>query len=307
MRRQTLTGTCAALLGAALLLAACAQDPAPPAAGATPSPKASTPGPSPSPTESPPATEKLRFAVIGDWGAATSFEEDVADRMCRWREKHSFKLVVTTGDNVYPDGRAGNFRSSFYRPMECLLAGGVRFRSVLGNHDVMTDGGKPELTEDRFGFKGRNYVFRKRGVRFVMADSNSLDEEWLRDALAPAEGDRWTVVVFHHPVFSPGTGHGSTPGFRDSLPDLFARKGVDLVLNGHDHIYAVSEPRKKIRYVVTGGGGAYLYGCEDKGFVDACKARHHFLYVVADDEDMRVRAVPTEGNPFDDFTTWGRD
>ena len=307
MRRRALIGVCAGAFGVAFLVAACGPDSAPTGIASTPSPAESTPLPFPSPSESPAPKERLRFAVIGDWGAATSFEQDVAERMCRWRDNHSFKLVVTTGDNIYPDGDSSDFRESFYRPMDCLLDGGVRFRSVLGNHDIMSDGGKAELAEDRFGFKGRNFVLRKRGVRFVMADSNSLDKSWLRDALVVDDGDRWTVVVFHHPVYSPGTGHGSTPGFRDSLTDLFARKGVDLVLNGHDHIYAVTEPRKKIRYVVTGGSGAFLYGCKNKGFVDACKARHHFLYVVADAEDLRVRAVGPNGEPFDDFTTKGRD
>jgi 3',5'-cyclic AMP phosphodiesterase CpdA len=190
--------------------------------------------------------------------------------------------------------------------MDCLLDDGVRFRAVLGNHDVLTDGGRPELDEPAFGMKWRNYVVRRNGVRFVLADSNPLQRDVLRRKLTAEEGDLWTVVAFHHPVFSPGTGHGSTPGYRPGLPRMFRRKGVDLVLNGHDHIYAVTEPLRRIRYVVTGGGGAYLYGCSDAWFSERCVARHHFLYVVVWPDRIGVRAVPIKGKPFDRFSTEGR-
>jgi Calcineurin-like phosphoesterase len=253
------------------------------------------------------AQETLRFAVIGDFGTGSDVQRRVANRMCRWRENHPFRLVVTTGDNIYPDGDPEMFDSGFFEPYACLLEGGVRFRAALGNHDVSTRDGRPEINEPAFGMRARNYVVRTRGVRFVIADSNGLNRAWLRRALTPDEGDRWTIVVFHHPVYSPGTGHGSTPGFRPGLPRMFRRKGVDLALAGHDHIYSVSKPLHGIRYVVTGGGGAPLYGCEDRWFTARCRARHHFLSVTVRSSHITVRAVPPTGRPFHGFRTVGRD
>jgi hypothetical protein len=250
----------------------------------------------------------LRFAVIGDFGTGDSIQRAVAARMCRWyRNRRQFDLVVTTGDNVYPDGARRRFRAAFFRPYRCLRRRGVGFRASLGNHDVITNNGRPELREPRFGMKARNYIVRRSGVRFVIANSNDLNRDWLRQALTPAIDDRWTVVAFHHPVFSPGTGHGSTPGFRPGLPRMFARKGVDLVLNGHDHIYSVSRLLRRIRYVVTGGGGAPLYGCSEKWFTDVCRERHHWLFVTAGPTEVKVLAVPARGRPFHRFTTTGRD
>jgi 3',5'-cyclic AMP phosphodiesterase CpdA len=248
----------------------------------------------------------MRFAVLGDLGAATPMQEDIARRLCRWRRRHPFSMVVTTGDNVYPDGAPERFDSAFFRPYRCLFESGVRFRSVLGNHDVVTRNGRPELEENRFGMRRRNYVVRRRGVRFVLMDSNTVRRDWLRRRLRTEPGDRWTVVAFHHPLYSPGTGHGSTAGFRPWMPRLFRRRDVDLVVNGHDHIYAVTRALDRIRYVVTGGGGAYLYGCAPKWFTARCVARHHFLYVVAGAEKIVVRAVPATGPPFHVFSTGGR-
>lgn len=274
-------------------------------AGLTPSPSP-TASPTPTPTTQP---EPFRFAVIGDFGTGLAAEEGVAARMCRYRRRHPFDLVVTTGDNIYPDGATSDFDSNFFGPMACLLNRGVRFHATLGNHDTYGDGGISERREPAFGFRrGRaNYVFRRSGVRFVMADSNSLDRTWLRRALVAETGDRFTIVAFHHPVYSPGTGHGSTPGFAPSLPRMFRRRGVDLVLNGHDHIYSVTRSLRGIRYVVTGGGGATEYGCGSLAVVERCEVRFHFLAIKVTDSRLEVTAVPRRGAPFDRFSTSGRD
>jgi hypothetical protein len=243
----------------------------------------------------------LRFAVIGDFGTGSSIQKEVANRMCRWRASHPFDLVITTGDNIYPDGAAQYFEPNFFQPYECLLDNGVSFHATLGNHDVATDNGAPELGEPAFGIPRRNYVFRNAGVRFVMVNSNAINRAWLRRATRAGARDSWTVVAFHHPVFSPGA-HGSTPGFRPWMPRLFRSRGVDIVFNGHDHLYAVSKPIRRIRYVVTGGGGAGLYPCHDRWFSAVCRERHHFTYVRVGTEGIRVRAVPPEGKPFHVFT-----
>ena len=252
------------------------------------------------------AVPPFHFAVIGDFGTGNSEQQEIADRMCSYRDSHPYDLVLTAGDNVYDSGHPSRFDEAFFQPYKCLHDAGVQFRSSLGNHDIITNNGRPELNEPLFGFNGRNYVVREGGVRFVVVDSNNLKMDWLRQATRAESGDRWIVVVFHHPVYSPGTGHGSTPGFRPKLPRLFRRRGVDLVLNGHDHVYAVTKELRGIRYVVTGGGGARIYGCEPKDFSARCIRHHHFLYVTATNDLITVKAIPDEGPPLHKFTTDGR-
>ena len=252
------------------------------------------------------ADELPNVAVIGDWGSGLEFEDEVANRMCKYRQSHPFDLVITTGDNIYPDGAKSRFEENFFTPFDCLLDADVRFRAGLGNHDILTDGGKSELKEPAFGMEGGNYVVRESGVRFVIANSNDIRKKWLRRKTIAEEGDVWTVVAFHHPVYSPGP-HGSTPGFSDWMPSLFRRRGVDLVLNGHDHIYSVTKSLKGLRYVVTGGGGAWPYACGEAPFTAKCRSRHHFLYITATDTELKVRAVPPKGKPFARFSTDGLD
>ena len=303
-----------------ILMVACAESAGPTADG-SPSGEVATVEPTETPTIQPseiptavptatptlaPDIQRLRFAVIGDYGSGLSPQLELAERMCRFRERKPFDLVVTTGDNVYESGDPARFDEVFFRPYDCLFDAGVRFRSTLGNHDIVTDNGRPELNEPAFGFRGRNYVVRREGVRLVMVDSNALRMDWLRSALRPEEGDRWTIVAFHHPVYSSGE-HGSTPGFAEQMNPLFRRRGVDLVLNGHDHNYEVSKPLGGIRYVVTGGGGASIRTCGTPLATTAiCIARYHFLEIVAGPTRIEVRAIPRRGRPFHTFTTPGR-
>jgi 3',5'-cyclic AMP phosphodiesterase CpdA len=248
----------------------------------------------------------VRFAVIGDYGSGFVSQDLVAERMCRWREDHDFKLVVTTGDNIYPDGSRRYFSDKFFEPYFCLLNDGVRFRASLGNHDRQTRLGRDVIDEPAFGMPSRNYIVRNKGVRFVFADSSALDREWLSQALVARPDDRWTIVVFHHPVYTAGTYKADAARLRPELPRLFEERGVDLVLNGHDHLYFASKSLRRIRYVVTGGGGATLYRCTEVWYSAECQARNHFLYVVAGPDRITVRAIPTTGPPFHRFATRGR-
>ena len=259
--------------------------------------------PSPAPE---PADGSVRFVVLGDYGTGASAQAEVANRLCNWRRDHPFDLIITTGDNIYETGHSSRFEVAFFEPYACLIESGVRFRATLGNHDIVTNDGRPELNEPALGMKARNYVIRKGGVRFVMVDSNRLRPGWIEKHLVPKAGDRWTVVVFHHPVYSTGA-HGSTPGFRPTLPRLFEKYDVDLVLNGHEHSYEVTKKLKGIRYVITGGGGASLRPCGSPAwFTDRCASRHHFLYVKAAKERLTIKAVGIRGRPFHVFRTRGR-
>lgn len=302
----------AGLLVVAFAVAACASPDRGPAQ-TVPSPTTSSVPPTETPTVEPtasptvePGLERFRFVAIGDYGSGLSPQFEVAERMCRFHRRKPFDLVVTTGDNVYESGDPARFDEVFFEPYACLLDAGVRFRATLGNHDIQTDNGRPELREPAFGFKGRNYVVRRDGVRFVMVDSNALRIEWLRKALRAEEGDRWTVVAFHHPVYSSGE-YGPTPGLAPTLPRLFRRRGVDLVLNGHEHHYEVSKLLGGIRYVVTGGGGASIRACGAPRKTRAvCISRYHFLEIVAGPNRIEVRAIPRRGRPFHAFSTTGR-
>lgn len=84
------------------------------------------------------------------------------------------------------------------------------------------------------------YSFDYQGVRVIVL--NSVAETRLADQAAWLESrlkdnrNRWTVVAFHHPVFSVA-GERDNPTIRNTWKPLFDKYGVDVVLTGHDHSY----------------------------------------------------------------------
>lgn len=83
------------------------------------------------------------------------------------------------------------------------------------------------------------YHLDYQGVRIISLNSNVLQKEqvpWLRQVLSN-NPQRWTIVTFHHPIFSPARNRDN-PALRALWKPLFDEFKVDLVLTGHDHTYA---------------------------------------------------------------------
>ena len=91
------------------------------------------------------------------------------------------------------------------------------------------------------GLEESAYFLDFQGTRIVSLNSNErLAEQvpWLESILA-ANPNKWTVVTFHHPVYSSAKGRDNTL-LRQLWQPVFDRHRVDLVLQGHDHTYARS-------------------------------------------------------------------
>ncbi|MEM9316391.1 MAG: fibronectin type III domain-containing protein, partial [Pseudomonadota bacterium] len=89
------------------------------------------------------------------------------------------------------------------------------------------------------GLEETVYYIDYQGTRFISLDSNRDTEAqlpWLRGALEN-NPNRWTVLTFHHPIFSPAEDRDNA-ALRALWKPVFDEFRVDLVLTGHDHTYA---------------------------------------------------------------------
>ncbi|MDP2128010.1 MAG: metallophosphoesterase family protein [Pseudohongiella sp.] len=100
------------------------------------------------------------------------------------------------------------------------------------------------------------YFMDYQGVRYISLDSQQalqdaammqIQTSWLRGVLGN-NPNNWTVVTYHHPMFSVSLGRDN-PRLRESWQPLFDEFNVDLVLQGHDHTYGRGEN------VATGASG----------------------------------------------------
>ncbi len=195
--------------------------------------------------------------AIGDFGVGGRSERRTGAAVERFAARHVTDALVTLGDNDYtesPPAFRRNWRDSF----GWAAAAGLTVAGTLGNHDVRVDGGRYE-----FGLLDmpRRYYTRTVGdVALFVVDSNRIgdrERRWLSRALGAATAP-WKVVLLHHPAFSCG-GYVGDARVRRRLVPIFERKGVDLVLAGHDHNYQRFARRRGVTYVVHGGGGQRLY------------------------------------------------
>lgn len=101
---------------------------------------------------------------------------------------------------------------------------------------------------------GHYYSYDYNYAHFIVLDTNDIDgnelgktqTEWLIDDLTKNKENKatkWTVVMLHKGPYTAGSHafDADVIGLRKQLTPLFADNGVDLVLQGHDHTYSVSE------------------------------------------------------------------
>jgi chitodextrinase len=176
--------------------------------------------------------------------------------------------ALALGDNAYENGDISEFLS-FYDP------NWGRFKAntspVPGNHEYQTPGATGYFRCFGARAPAAYYSFDLGAWHLIALNgeigvgAGSAQEQWLRDDLA-AHPDRCILAYWHEPRFSSGAEHGSDPRFDTLWRDLYAAR-VDVVLNGHEHVYERFAPQNPagepdangIRQFTVGTGGASHY------------------------------------------------
>lgn len=149
-----------------------------------------------------------------------------------------------------------------------------------GNHDVLDF----QLYRQNYSWPNvanehteRNYFFEHNNALVISLDGNQslpshIDKHaaYVKDVVAKHGGDKdWIITTFHQPPFSQAY-HMDDLGaqkFRESLTPALSEAGVDVVLNGHDHIYTRTHLMKGNAPVVPAGlpaQGDILYPEDDE-------------------------------------------
>ncbi len=249
----------------------------------------------------------FELMVIGDFGTGNAAEHDIADAMLDWHKQFQVDGIVTTGDNIYPDGSSRYFERAWHEPFGWVASERVDVVASLGNHDILSDGGRAVM--DLFDMPGRYYDVTIGDAEILVLDGNDVTDpaqtSWLRRQLSRSK-TAWQIAVFHQPPYSCSR-HGSTKSIIEEWVPLFERFDVDLVLSGHDHLYQRFETEKDVTYLVTGGGGTFLDGAgtcppsiPDREV--AIEYEHHFVVLQGSAEELSARAVGLDQTALDEFS-----
>ncbi|MFM7085653.1 MAG: metallophosphoesterase [Cyanobium sp.] len=246
--------------------------------------------------------DHLHWLATADSGSGDRHQIAVGSAMAALHRRHPADLVLLGGDNIYNDGDIRLVERAFRRPYQELLAAGVPFHAVLGNHDIRTDGGAGQLAYPGFGMKGRWYTLRRGPVQFFLIDTNvdvpwQHQMPWLRKNLAESTAP-WKVVVGHHPIYSSGF-YGDDPVAQRRLGSHFQRHGVQLYINGHDHHYERSTPIHGTTYLTVGNGGASLRPVLAGANTARAVSTFGFTSLKADATGLTIQAWDTAGKRLD--------
>ncbi|MFJ5228807.1 purple acid phosphatase family protein [Kitasatospora sp. NPDC088391] len=265
------------------------------------------------PTGSGSALQPFTFTAMGDQGASAQAALENAQITAQ-----NPKFHLLAGDICYADPNGQGKLTDSYNPAVWdsylkqiePVAQSVPWMVATGNHDM-------EAWYSPNGYGGHQkrldlptsgptecpsvYAFTYGNVAVLSLDANDVSYEikanlnysngaqtsWLEQTLAKLRADPtidFVIVFFHHCAYAVTTSHVSDGGVREKWAPLFDKYNVDLVINGHNHMYERTDPIRGgnptraaavgdtvnpvadgTTYIVAGGGGASLYSLPSNG------------------------------------------
>ena len=243
----------------------------------------------------------LRFISVADTGTGAQGQYAVAEAMAQYHRENPFNVAVLAGDNIYNNGEIEKINAVFEKPYQPLLQQGVKFYACLGNHDIRTANGDPQVKYAGFNMQGRYYTFRRDPLQFFALDTNDNADwknqlVWLEKELSQSIAP-WKIVFGHHQIYSSGV-YGLNQPFIKTLTPLFQKYGVQLYINGHDHSYERTRSINGTTYLICGaGGGTRPVGRSQ--WTEYSASRLSFATFDVYEDRMFVSAIGTDKRVFD--------
>jgi len=271
----------------------------------------------------------LEFAVVGDFGRGGEyFQKDMAATLAKAVTGQNANFIVSTGDNIYPDGVASvhdplwnlSFEKVFYQyPLH------RPWYAVLGNHDYHQN---PQAEVDysqisgRWNMPARYYSFKKKvgpnaEALLVFIDTNPLEpssygseyrdelvkqdstkqKQWLEKVLSDTSGTiKWKIVIGHHPLYTAGNRALNKPEMRYALEGLFEKYKVNIYISGHEHHLQYYHPPSKFTYhFISGAGSEANEQLKPRGPVDFFAPIQGFMMFSLTADKLLMQAIDRSG------------
>lgn len=257
----------------------------------------------------------ITFVMIGDTQANPQVVKKVSDIAFA----HRPNFVCIAGDLVTTGTNKSHWTHHFFPNMQPLLSR-VPLFPVLGNHEQNArhyyeymDLPDPEYY----------YSYSYGDADFFVLDSEkpmgpgSEQYVWLERQLAESPA-RWKFVIHHRPAYSSEENdHGDSwtgptvlgdTDVRKAVP-LYEKYGVDIVFNGHLHLYERTFPIRQgeavekngVIYMTIGGGGGGLedFAPFNPWFGNKKVSTHHLCFVAIVGGHLQMQSIDEEGRLFD--------
>ncbi|MBR6634390.1 MAG: metallophosphoesterase [Clostridia bacterium] len=222
-------------------------------------------------------------------------------------------FILHTGDHVDHGDNFHHWKWLFNTAAPNLM--NTAYMPTAGNHEehgtfaIQTNfllPSHPEQDEET----GTYYSFEYNNALFMVLNANSLNEdegfsdeqiEWMKATAAASEAD-WKFVTTHKAVYSNGSHYDDDDviEMRAQLSTLMPELGVDMVFQGHDHVYLRTDAMNNNEVVevyemsVDNSGKTYTAKVNPDGTVyviDACSGvKYYQTKDAADTDELFPRA-----------------
>jgi 3',5'-cyclic AMP phosphodiesterase CpdA len=283
------------------------------------------------------APRKFRVLYVGD------AQNDIKSRWSRliraaYTKAPQAAFIIHAGDLV-ASGYRDDLWGEWYDSMG-FIAATVPSLPCPGNHEIERPADTPKslalpaIWKQQFAYPANgpdipgneSYYFDYQGVRFISLNVNLLAEPqdydtdgrkaelqaaWLGRVLHD-NPNHWTVVYHHHTMYSMAQGRNYAH-MRDVLLPLYDKYHVDLVLQGHDHLYARSQKLAGGKPVAADAPGTvYMISVSGPKMYEVDHTfeplmakvitnTQMFQVIDVDGDRMVLRAYSSEGQQLDGF------
>jgi len=268
------------------------------------------------------SAEPFTFVYFGD---AQNAIRPLWSRVIREANQHAPRaaFMLHAGDLINNDQSDAQWGEWF--GAGSWLNGMIATIATPGNHEYDDDDKLSGHWRRQFAFPTNGpagleetvYWLDYQGARIISLNSNEqVDEQrdWLEQVLSDKPRPKWTIVTFHHPIYSAAR-ERDNPELRAAWQPVLERYGVDLVLQGHDHAYArsglggplnvadgVRRKSSNTVYVVS-VSGPKMYGVDQSWEVSRIASGVQLFQVVhVSPERIRYEARLATGALYDAFT-----
>ena len=273
-------------------------------------------------TAPPSNANNFTFCALGDSRNGLSVWQDVSN--LAKAQNPSFTLY--NGDIVDNGGSTSEWNNWFNSGQD-YLENNIVYHA-LGNHDAQSVPTYKNIFElPKANNTNLYYSFKYGNAMFITLNSedpgNSAQAAWLVSTLAAAAADPsivWKVISFHRPFYTIGNHSGEMNGYWNTWWKAFDDFGVDLIVNGHDHMYERTKPINRnvstssavSEYgsganqgrcqIVCGGAGAPLYSGSPTWAIETYKSSYNFCTFNINGNTLTGTTYDNNGTVIDDFT-----
>jgi predicted phosphodiesterase len=266
--------------------------------------------------------DAFSFTIVGDTQRNPAVTGKIAKHM--WDRRPNF--VIHCGDVVDDGAAAAQWTGDLLGPCKELFSR-VPVYPCIGNHEKNHANYYKYFSLPAPEY---HYSFRYGDAEFFVLDTNTLrtlslapggeQYKWLEKSLAASDA-KWKFCYHHHPAYSSdaddygntakGASTNGDPRVKLLLP-LYEKHKVDIVFNGHIHLYERSWPVKDgkvnqkdgVTHITSGGGGGPLeqIGPVATFFKQESRTDFHYCYVAIQGGTLSFKAFDQENRLFDHFT-----